>query len=119
MDPNAPLILPRPPYYCVIFTSLRTAAHQTEYEIASERMEHLAQVVPGYLGMESVRGADGTGITVSYWECEEAITEWRENVEHVMVQKMGREKFYRWYDVRVGRIERASSFHAGRRQETR
>jgi len=29
--------------------------------------------MPGYLGVESVRGDDGFGITVSYWSTEEAI----------------------------------------------
>ena len=57
---------PEPPYYAVIFTSVRTEGDAGYGETAA-RMEELAREVPGYLGIESARGADGFGITVSYW----------------------------------------------------
>lgn len=110
MDPRAPAILPRPPYYCVVFTSLRTHGHQDDYHKVSERMMELAQTIPGYLGVESARNTDGLGITVSYWESEDAIQEWREHAEHRVVQRAGRDLFYEWYELRVGKVERASSF---------
>ena len=110
MDPRPPAITPRPPYYCVVFTSRRTKMHEDEYYQATERMVALAQTIPGYLGMESARDAEGVGITVSYWESEEAIRDWRENAEHLVVQRMGRDRFYDWYEIRVARVERATSF---------
>jgi heme-degrading monooxygenase HmoA len=73
-------------------------------------MAALAQTIPGYLGMESSRDEHGVGITVSYWESEEAIAEWRQHAEHLVVQRMGRDSFYEWYELRVGKVERASSF---------
>ena len=36
----------------------------------------LAQKQQGFLGLESVRGDDGMGITVSYWTDHEAIQNW-------------------------------------------
>jgi heme-degrading monooxygenase HmoA len=101
---------PQPPYYAVIFTSRRTDGHDADYGRASERMLELARAVPGYLGVESVRDAEGVGITVSYWESEEAIRRWREHAEHRVTQKAGRDRFYQWYEVRVCRVERAKSF---------
>jgi hypothetical protein len=53
-------------YYAVIFTSLRTEGDQG-YAEAAERMLALAREQPGFLGIESARGDDGLGITVSYW----------------------------------------------------
>jgi len=53
---------PRPPYYTVIFTSLRTPGEHG-YGAMAARMEELAEKQPGYLGIESVR--EGLGITVS------------------------------------------------------
>ena len=70
--------------------------------------------MPGFLGIESARNADGLGITVSYWESEEAIKNWRQHAEHLVVQKMGRENFYEWYESHVGKIERAVSFKSGK-----
>src|SRR5688572_30423174 len=67
---------PRPPYYAVIFTSLRRDGDHGYGETA-DRMVELAATQPGYLGIESVRGDDGLGITVSYWETEAHIAAWR------------------------------------------
>lgn len=113
MEPMA-ATTPKPPYYCVIFTSHRKPGIEDDYGEASDRMLELAGTMPGFLGIESARGADGLGITVSYWESEAAIRNWREHAEHVVVQRMGRERFYEWYESRVGRVERATSFRSDR-----
>ena len=69
--------LPRPPYFAVIFSSRRKENDNDSYEAASNHMLTLAQRVPGFLGMESTRGVDGFGITVSYWTSEDAISAWK------------------------------------------
>ncbi len=64
--------LPPPPYYAVIFSSQRRDGDDG-YAATAGRMVELAATQPGFLGIESTRGADGFGITVSYWESEDAI----------------------------------------------
>ena len=113
MDPQAAKT-PEPPYYCVIFTSRRKPGIEHDYYDASARMLELAATMPGFLGIESARNPEGLGITVSYWESEAAIKNWRTHAEHVVVQKKGRADFYEWYESRVGKIERAVSFKAER-----
>ena len=66
----------------------------------------LAAQQPGFLGAESVRGADGLGITVSYWADEQAIARWKANPEHQVAQKTGKESWYADYCVRVAKVER-------------
>ena len=100
----------RPPYFAVIFSSVRTEADAAGYEKMAARMVELAQRQPGFLGLESARGADGRGITVSYWESEEAIRGWREHAEHRVAQELGRAKWYGSFSLRVCRIERAWEF---------
>ena len=68
-----PATTPEPPYYAVIFTSVRTPADPEGYEQMAERMVELAREQPGFLGVESTRGSDGLGITVSYWASEAAL----------------------------------------------
>ena len=97
---------PKPPYFAVIFTSQRTQADQG-YGKMAQRMEELASGQPGYLGMESVKDADGFGITVSYWSSEEAIVSWKANLEHQGAQEAGRRSWYAGYTVRIARVERA------------
>lgn len=103
---------PDPPYVAVIFTNQRRPGDDPEYDAAATRMERLAAEVPGFLAIESVRAADGTGITVSYWRDDDALTRWRDHPEHVETKSRGREDWYAWYELRVARVERANSFLA-------
>lgn len=97
---------PGKPYYAVIFSSHRKDGDEGYAQMAAH-MEELAATMPGFIGVESARGADGFGITVSYWESEEAIANWKRNAEHQIAQRRGRERWYSDFTVRVGRIERA------------
>lgn len=98
--------LPAPPYYAVIFSSLRTAGDEG-YEQMAGRMVELAADQPGFLGVESARGGDGFGITVSYWATLEAIAAWRAHAEHRLAQEYGQTHWYAHYELRVARVERA------------
>ncbi len=95
--------------YAVIFSSQRKTGPD-DYEATAARMEELARNQPGFAGIESVRGADGFGITVSYWDSLEAIRAWKEEAEHALAQERGRAIFYERYQVRVCRVERQYAF---------
>jgi heme-degrading monooxygenase HmoA len=99
---------PEPPYYAVIFTSTRTAVEEGYAEVA-ERMVALAARQPGFLGVESTRGAEGLGITVSYWSSLESIAAWKAQGEHRIAQSNGHNKWYDHFETRVARVERAYS----------
>jgi heme-degrading monooxygenase HmoA len=96
----------KPPYYAVVFSSQRTEGEQG-YGAMAERMVELAAQQPGYLGVESARDADGFGITVSYWESEQAIAHWKANAEHRAAQTQGWSTWYRHFELRVAKVERA------------
>lgn len=96
----------KPPYYAVIFTSQRTA-QLDGYDDTADRMVELAAQQPGYLGVESTRGADGLGITVSYWQSLEDIAAWRKHAEHALARGRGRAEWYQRYDLRIAKVERA------------
>lgn len=95
------------PYYAVIFTSTR-AEGDNGYAGMALQMEELAQEQPGYLGIESARG--DIGITVSYWESLEAISNWKANADHLVAQRKGKIEWYTWYKVRVCLVEREYDF---------
>ncbi|WP_218511856.1 antibiotic biosynthesis monooxygenase [Variovorax sp. dw_308] len=94
---------PEPPYYAVIFTSLRTEG-DNGYRAMAQRMGELAAQQPGYLGIESAR--EGIGITVSYWRDLESIRAWKANAEHLHAQQTGRSTWYSDYKARICKIER-------------
>ncbi|MBI3191051.1 MAG: antibiotic biosynthesis monooxygenase [Pedosphaera parvula] len=103
---------PKPPYYAVIFTSQRSATDEG-YGAMAQRMVDLAAQQPGFLGVESVRGTDGLGITVSYWQSLEAIARWKAQSEHRVAQQKGKDVWYQHYRLRICRVEREYGFAAG------
>ncbi len=92
------------PYYAVIFTSTLNN-DSTGYQEMAQQMETLAKQQPGFLGISSARNE--IGITVSYWENEKAILDWKANLDHLQAQKVGKEKWYASYKVEIARVERA------------
>jgi heme-degrading monooxygenase HmoA len=94
---------PRPPYVAVIFTNVQTN-DLDGYDEMAERMESLAREQPGYLGFESARS--GLGIAVSYWATDEDARAWTQVVDHAEAQRLGRERWYASYRVRVASVER-------------
>jgi heme-degrading monooxygenase HmoA len=95
--------------FAVIFTSTRTDG-DNGYADAAERMAELVSEQPGFLGVESVRGADGVGITVSYWQSEAAILAWRQHPEHRLIQVRGRSQWYSSFHTQVCKVEREYRF---------
>jgi len=98
---------PESPYYAVIFSSQR-AEGDRGYGQMAERMIELVSKQPEFLGVESVRGSDGFGITVSYWSNEEAIAAWKAHARHKPAQEAGKRIWYEDYQIRVAKVERAS-----------
>ena len=102
-----------PPYYAVIFTARQSSDIDGYGPMAAAMMEAAASM-DGYLGVEATRDGDGVGITVSYWRDENAIAAWRAHAKHALAQKLGRERWYEHYELRVARVERAYSGPEGR-----
>lgn len=102
----SPAQTPQPPYFAVIFTSIRTDDNNDYGETAKQMLE-LASEQPGFLGFESAR--QEIGISVSYWASQEAITAWKENITHRQAQSRAKD-WYRAFRVRVCRVEREYGF---------
>lgn len=98
---------PKPPYYAVIFSTIRTEVDEGYIETA-ESMEELAKQQDGFLGIESARS--NVGITVSYWESLDAILKWRNNAAHTLAREKGKELWYKTYQLRICKVERAYGF---------
>lgn len=98
---------PAPPYYAVIFTSVRTAGDDGYAEM-SDIMVNLASKQDGFLGMESAR--KDIGITVSYWRDQASIKKWRDHIDHAVARTKGREEWYKEFKVRIALVERDYDF---------
>ncbi len=97
--------LPDPPYYAVIFTA-QLSDNTDGYSEMADAMVALAAEQPGYLGVETTRDQSGLGITVSYWTDEIALRNWKNVTHHLLAQKLGKERWYSHYTLRVAKVER-------------
>jgi heme-degrading monooxygenase HmoA len=95
------------PYYAVIFTSTHND-HIKGYTEMANQMEDLAKQQKGFLGIENARNQ--VGITVSYWESQEDIKNWKQQSDHLVAQQKGRSNWYNWYKVRICKVEREYEF---------
>jgi heme-degrading monooxygenase HmoA len=97
----------------VIFTSTRRAGDDEAYGEMAARMEELAGQRPGYLGIESVRDpATGEGITASYWATEADAAAWGADADHLGAQRLGRDRWYGAYALRIAVVSRTVRFNA-------
>lgn len=71
----------------------------------AREMEETAAKQPGFLGLDSAREEDKS-ITVSYWRDLESIRKWKAHRRHQTAQKLGREKWYAAYRIRIAKVER-------------
>lgn len=91
----------------MIFVAQRTTADVAGYQMAAEAMDSLAASQNGYVGIDSVRGSDGLGITVSYWASEAAAKAWRDHPEHTAIRNAGRDRWYSHYSLHVADVSRS------------
>lgn len=92
--------------YAVIFVSKMKEAAGAGYDAVARRMEEFVKAQPGYLGIDSVRNAEGEGITVSYWDSLQAIEKWKADARHQVAQQRGRDDWYAHYKVIVAQTVR-------------
>lgn len=99
---------PKPPYYAVIFTSVKSENNEG-YSEMSNLMMKLATEQDGFLGIETTQ--DNIGITISYWRDLESIRKWKENEQHTIARNKGKSLWYKNFTTRIALVEKEYSFN--------
>lgn len=95
--------------YAVVFSSIRTNIDEG-YKKMNDAVFAEIEKQSGYLGHEAVRGSDGFGINVSYWDSLESIELWKNNVLHQKAKALGIEKWYESYSIKICKVEFEKDF---------
>ena len=94
--------------HVVIFRSTRTSNEDELYAEWAERTESAVVTIPGYVSHFGFWDrATRRGVTVAYFESEEAVQTWRDHPVHETARRLGREHFYEDFTLEVARVERS------------
>lgn len=93
-----------------VFRSRLMPGLQDEYVALADRMREIAEGMPGYISHKGFWAEDGERVTIVEFETEAAQRAWRMHPEHVKAQRLGRERYYSAYDIKVGPVTHQASF---------
>jgi len=101
----------------VLFRSRLTPEAGSDYSEMLEHMARLAQASLGFVAEKSFTAEDGERLTVVWWQDEDTLKQWRNHVQHLVAQRVGREKWYQYYKLEVATVTRSNNFERGQTPE--
>ena len=94
----------------IAFRSKLTGAAGDDYGAMSAAMEKHARSFPGFVDVKAFTAADGERLTLVWWQDEQTLEAWANDVKHGAAKAVGRAKWYDYYKIDVARIVRSSNF---------
>ncbi|MCE0799180.1 antibiotic biosynthesis monooxygenase [Buttiauxella sp. A2-C1_F] len=92
----------------VIFEANAIPAQQERYlQLAAELKPELEQIA-GFISIERFQSLNTVGkiLSLSWWESEESVIAWKQNLKHQAAQFEGRESIFSFYRIRVAHVLR-------------
>ena len=92
----------------VIFEVTPSPGNREAYLAAAARMRPLAEKIDGFVSVERFESLTQPGklLSLSVWRDESALEEWRKLPGHRDMQKLGRERYFADYRLRVAEVVR-------------
>jgi heme-degrading monooxygenase HmoA len=94
----------------VVFRSRLRPEHADEFLALADEMLGLAQAMPGFVSYKSFVADDGERCSIIEFDTDEHLRAWQQHPEHADAMRIGRERFYEEYSLRVGDPARKSDF---------
>ena len=94
--------------YGVIFEVEITDGKKEQYlQIAAMLKEQLVKM-PGFISIERFQSLvnEGKFLSLSFWEDEKSLLNWKKNIDHMAAQKKGRESIFKDYRIRIVEVKR-------------
>ena len=100
----------------VIFEVIPTIEGKKEYLYIAENIKEHLKDIPGFISIERFQSLvdERKILSLSFWENEDSISQWRNLEEHRIAQSRGRSSLFQDYRIRVGGIMRDYSLKNSR-----
>lgn len=95
----------------VLFEAQAVAAQQSRYLALAAELRSELESTPGFIALERFQSlsTEGKILSLSWWEDEESVREWKRNALHAAAQEEGKRILFRYYRIRVARVIREYS----------
>lgn len=99
--------------FVVIFEVRFNPQSQARYLEIAQSLREEVEKIEGFISIErfSSLTSEGKLLSVSYWENEAAIEQWREQSNHQAAQQEGRQSLFSDYRIRVATVVRDYGIH--------
>lgn len=103
--------------HAVIFEVYPTKEGTDEYLDIAGKLKPMLSNIDGFISIERFTSLNEEGkvLSLSFWENEEAIKQWRNILEHRSAQAKGHFELFKKYRIRVAKVER--DYTADKREE--
>ena len=94
--------------YAVIFEVEVKPSGKDEYLAIAAKLKEQLVKVDGFISIERFQSLvnDGKILSLSFWESEESIKNWKANFDHIQAQSKGRESLFKNYHIRIAQVQR-------------
>lgn len=98
----------KPSQYAVIFEVYPNGSGRDEYLKIAARLKAELVKMPGFISIERFKSLSDEGkiLSLSFWESEEAIANWRNLLVHRQGMQAGRDGLFKSYRIRVAKVVR-------------
>ena len=92
----------------VIFEAVPAQGKKDEYFAIAEKLRPALNEIPGFISIERFQSITHPGkiLSLSFWEDEESVTQWRNIEMHRRAQAKGRSSVFTDYRLRVANVIR-------------
>jgi len=95
----------------VLFEADVAPAQQARYLQLAAELKPLLADIEGFISIERFQSLTTQGkiLSLSWWQNEEAVLQWKSNVMHRAAQQEGRQSIFTFYRIRIMQLAREYS----------
>jgi len=94
--------------YTVIFEVFPKKSEKAEYLDIASNLRRFLEKRPGFISIDRFQSLTDEDkiLSLSFWENEASIEDWRNLIEHRNAQRHGKNKLFKSYRIRVAEVKR-------------
>lgn len=94
--------------YAVIFEVEISEGKKDQYLNIAAKLKEQLVTMPGFISIERFQSLvnEGKLLSLSFWDDEASLLNWKKNIDHLAAQKEGRASIFKDYRIRIAKVER-------------